>query len=190
MSNRIFPHRGLFQKTVGTLCWLGSVGECCLQLSVCVFSVAPLVTTDRVSLFQVLFCADLKKFQGLKEKPQMKQPKKEEEGERILVCKKTKIKQESNGTVKKSASHKKGKVTVKKERVEWGKQDSDMRWQYLTFAHSWLTERKLIQYQKNIWTHLLSTPCVSWPIQWYCSCCSSLAVASLQQFCSRRLLDR
>ncbi|XP_047438711.1 N-glycosylase/DNA lyase [Mugil cephalus] len=68
----------------------------------------------------VLFCADLKKFQSLKEKPQMKQPKKEEEeeGETISVCKKSKIKRESNGTVKKPASHKKGKMSVKKEMVE------------------------------------------------------------------------
>ncbi|XP_029994908.1 N-glycosylase/DNA lyase [Sphaeramia orbicularis] len=71
----------------------------------------------------VLFCADLKKFQNLKQAPDLKQPKKEEydEGEDAAECKKAKIKTEGNGTVKnrktKSASHKKAKVSVKKEDV-------------------------------------------------------------------------
>ncbi|XP_059189480.1 N-glycosylase/DNA lyase [Centropristis striata] len=66
----------------------------------------------------VLFCADLKKFQKLKEMPHLKRPKKEEnnEDELRVACKKTKIKTEENGTVKnkktKSAHHKKAKTTV------------------------------------------------------------------------------
>ncbi|XP_056239899.1 N-glycosylase/DNA lyase [Seriola aureovittata] len=72
----------------------------------------------------VLFCADLKKFQKLKEIPLM-QPKKEEEDrdeeETRIACKKTKMKVEENQAVKhmktKSACHKKAKMTVKKEKV-------------------------------------------------------------------------
>ncbi|XP_070695606.1 N-glycosylase/DNA lyase [Pempheris klunzingeri] len=66
----------------------------------------------------VLFCADLKKFQKLKEIPHVKQPRKEENGEEDtgVACKKTKIKTEENGTVKdiktKSACRKKAKVSV------------------------------------------------------------------------------
>ncbi|XP_040921621.1 N-glycosylase/DNA lyase [Toxotes jaculatrix] len=49
----------------------------------------------------VLFCADLRKFQKLKEMPHLMQPKKEEEDEEEMrvVCKKTKIKMEENETV-------------------------------------------------------------------------------------------
>ncbi|XP_034445825.1 N-glycosylase/DNA lyase-like [Hippoglossus hippoglossus] len=66
----------------------------------------------------VLFCADLKKFQKLKEM----QPKKEEEDEEEIgeESKKTKIKTQANVAVKrsktKSACHKKAKMSVKKER--------------------------------------------------------------------------
>ncbi|XP_028265667.1 N-glycosylase/DNA lyase isoform X2 [Parambassis ranga] len=64
----------------------------------------------------VLFCADLKKFQSLKE---MMQPKKEEEEEgeeeETAVCKKPK-KAEHNGTVK-TLKPKSAKMTVKKEKV-------------------------------------------------------------------------
>ncbi|XP_078111422.1 N-glycosylase/DNA lyase [Sander vitreus] len=65
----------------------------------------------------VLFCADLKKFQKLKEMPHLKRPKKEENDEEELrvACKKTQIKTEENGTVKnmktKSAHHKKAKTS-------------------------------------------------------------------------------
>lgn len=69
----------------------------------------------------VLFCADLKKFQKLKEMPHLKKPKEEEdaEEERMVACKKTKIKTEENVTVKKnkSACHKRAKKSVKEERV-------------------------------------------------------------------------
>ena len=73
--------------------------------------------TRSIFLFQVLFCADLKKFQKLKEMPLM-QPKKEEEDEEEIGIgsKKTKIKTQENVAVK-SACHKKAKMTVKKERV-------------------------------------------------------------------------
>nr|XP_033484732.1 N-glycosylase/DNA lyase isoform X1 [Epinephelus lanceolatus] len=65
----------------------------------------------------VLFCADLKKFQKLKEMPHLKEPKKEEDGEEEVrpVSKKAKIKKEENGTVKntktKSARHKNAKTS-------------------------------------------------------------------------------
>ncbi|KAM9350533.1 N-glycosylase/DNA lyase [Symphorus nematophorus] len=63
----------------------------------------------------VLFCADLKKFQKLKETPHLKEPKKEENVEEEIF-KKTKIKTETNGTMKtmkaKSARHKKAKMPV------------------------------------------------------------------------------
>ncbi|XP_062283381.1 N-glycosylase/DNA lyase [Scomber scombrus] len=71
----------------------------------------------------VLFCADLKKFQNLKEMLHQKKQKKEEdgEGERMVACKKTKRKTEENGTVKnrktKSACHKSTKKSVKDEKV-------------------------------------------------------------------------
>ncbi|XP_019951961.1 N-glycosylase/DNA lyase isoform X2 [Paralichthys olivaceus] len=70
----------------------------------------------------VLFCADLKKFQKLKEMPLMQPKKEEEEEEEIgIACKKGKIKTEENVAVKraktKSACHKKAKMSVKKERV-------------------------------------------------------------------------
>ncbi|XP_063755787.1 N-glycosylase/DNA lyase [Eleginops maclovinus] len=50
----------------------------------------------------VLFCADLKKFQNLKEMTQLKRPKKEENNEEELTVagKKTKMKTETNETVK------------------------------------------------------------------------------------------
>lgn len=70
-----------------------------------------------------MFCADLKKFQNLKETLHQKKPKKEEddEGERMVACKKTKIKTEENGTVKnrktKSACHKSTKKAVTDEKV-------------------------------------------------------------------------
>lgn len=64
-------------------------------------------------LFQVLFCADLKKFQKLKEMPSAKHLQKEEndKAEIRIVGKKAKIKEEDNKPVKivktKSARHKK-----------------------------------------------------------------------------------
>ncbi|XP_062248824.1 N-glycosylase/DNA lyase [Platichthys flesus] len=70
---------------------------------------------------EVLFCADLKKFQKLKEMPLM-HPKKEEEDEEEIgeESKKTKIKTQANVAVKrsktKSATHKKAKMSVKTER--------------------------------------------------------------------------
>ncbi|XP_010740384.3 N-glycosylase/DNA lyase [Larimichthys crocea] len=66
----------------------------------------------------VLFCADLKKFQKLKEMPDLKQPLKEEKGggKMRVAYKKTKIKTEEDETVKametKSAGRKKAKVSV------------------------------------------------------------------------------
>lgn len=72
----------------------------------------------------VLFCADLKKFQSLKEIAHLTQSKKEEErkDERVVVCKKTKVKREYNESMKnlktKSACHKKAKMSVKTEMVE------------------------------------------------------------------------
>lgn len=66
----------------------------------------------------MLFCADLKKFQKLKEMPDLKQPLKEEKGggEMRVAYKKTKIKTEEDETVKametKSAGRKKAKVSV------------------------------------------------------------------------------
>ncbi|KAF7658334.1 hypothetical protein LDENG_00014090 [Lucifuga dentata] len=64
----------------------------------------------------VMFCADLKNFQKLKEVPYLKQPKEEEEDEEV---KKVNMKKEEKGTVKntknKSASHRKAKVPVKDE---------------------------------------------------------------------------
>ncbi|XP_029291672.1 LOW QUALITY PROTEIN: N-glycosylase/DNA lyase [Cottoperca gobio] len=66
----------------------------------------------------VLFCADLKKFQKLKEMTHLKRPKKEENDEDELSAanEKTKIKKEENGTLKnrktKSAHHKKAKTSV------------------------------------------------------------------------------
>lgn len=64
-------------------------------------------------LFQVLFCADLKKFQNLKEIPSAKPLQKEEndKAQTRIVGKKAKIKEEDNKPVKimktKSARHKK-----------------------------------------------------------------------------------
>ncbi|XP_029910626.1 N-glycosylase/DNA lyase [Myripristis murdjan] len=70
----------------------------------------------------VLFCADLKKFQKLKEMSPLKQWKKEEEEEEVekkTVKKKTKMKMEENVTVKdvkpKSACQRKAKMSVKNE---------------------------------------------------------------------------
>lgn len=65
----------------------------------------------------MLFCADLKKFQKLKEVPHLNQPQKEENEEEMgQACKKTKIKTEENETVKnmktKSACHRKAKMSV------------------------------------------------------------------------------
>lgn len=66
----------------------------------------------------VLFCADLKKFQKLKEVPHLKQPQEEEhgEGETSVVCKKTKMQREKDATVNnmktKLASHKKAKLSA------------------------------------------------------------------------------
>ncbi|XP_071776892.1 N-glycosylase/DNA lyase [Centroberyx gerrardi] len=63
----------------------------------------------------VLFCADLKKFQKLKEIPRLKQE--EEEEEKKVVKKKAKIKIEEGETVKKaktkSACHREAKMSVK-----------------------------------------------------------------------------
>ncbi|XP_070766518.1 N-glycosylase/DNA lyase [Enoplosus armatus] len=66
----------------------------------------------------VLFCADLTKFQKLKEMPRLKQLQKEENGDEAVraPCKKTKMKTEENGPVKntktKSACHKKAKMSA------------------------------------------------------------------------------
>ncbi|KAG7228221.1 hypothetical protein INR49_013384 [Caranx melampygus] len=75
----------------------------------------------------VLFCADLKKFQRLKDTPSLMQPKKEQEDgnedKKRIASKKTKIKVEENETVKHakaqkmSACHKKAKTFVKSEKV-------------------------------------------------------------------------
>ncbi|XP_022045434.1 N-glycosylase/DNA lyase [Acanthochromis polyacanthus] len=69
----------------------------------------------------VLFCADLKKFQSVKERSHVKQAKEEDVEERIATCKKAKMKREYNGTVKnlktEPACHKKAKVSVKREKV-------------------------------------------------------------------------
>ncbi|XP_071387786.1 N-glycosylase/DNA lyase isoform X2 [Centroberyx affinis] len=63
----------------------------------------------------VLFCADLKKFQKLKEMPRLKQEQQEEE--KKVVKKKAKIKIEEGETVKKaktkSACHREAKMSVK-----------------------------------------------------------------------------
>nr|XP_046251790.1 N-glycosylase/DNA lyase [Scatophagus argus] len=66
----------------------------------------------------VLFCADLKKFQQLKEIPHLKQLQKEENDEE-QICKKTKMKTEENKTAKKTKStcHKKTRTSVKNEKV-------------------------------------------------------------------------
>ncbi|XP_030278144.1 N-glycosylase/DNA lyase [Sparus aurata] len=66
----------------------------------------------------VLFCADLKKFQKLKEMSHLRQPQKEEDvkEEMVVACEKTKIKTEEDKTVKniktKAARHKKAKSSV------------------------------------------------------------------------------
>lgn len=127
MSNVIFLHRGFFPKTVGSLCWLGAVGEfsfsICPRASVTSLTVYLSLTTECVYLFQVLFCADLKKFQKLKEVPHLKQPQEEEhgEGETSVVCKKTKMQREKDATVNnmktKLASHKKAKLSAQNERM-------------------------------------------------------------------------
>ncbi|KAM3617127.1 uncharacterized protein V6R79_002531 [Siganus canaliculatus] len=62
----------------------------------------------------VLFCADLKKFQKLREVPHLKTPKKEETCEEEIRAASKKIKSEGNDTVKtikaKSTYHKKAKI--------------------------------------------------------------------------------
>lgn len=58
----------------------------------------------------VLFCADLKKFQKLKEAPQLKEEENCEEAKRV-VGKKMKIKTETNGTLKETKT-KKSKMSV------------------------------------------------------------------------------
>ncbi|XP_061687669.1 N-glycosylase/DNA lyase [Syngnathoides biaculeatus] len=62
----------------------------------------------------VLFCADLKKFQKMKETPCLKRAKKESDNLSLVTCKKPNIKTGKNGTVKpskpKSASQKMGKA--------------------------------------------------------------------------------
>lgn len=67
----------------------------------------------------VLFCADLKKFQSLKETAHVKLPKNEEDDKEQL--KKTKVKRELEGngtkTETKSGCQKKSKLSVKKEKV-------------------------------------------------------------------------
>ncbi|XP_061635061.1 N-glycosylase/DNA lyase isoform X1 [Phyllopteryx taeniolatus] len=69
----------------------------------------------------VLFCADLKKFQKMKETPHLKRAKKESDSVSMVTCKKPNINTVKKGTVKKrkpkSASQKMGKVSVKEERV-------------------------------------------------------------------------
>lgn len=66
----------------------------------------------------MLFCADLKKFQKLKDMSHLKQPQKEEDikEEMVVACEKTKIKTEENKPVKniktKAARHKKAKSSV------------------------------------------------------------------------------
>lgn len=82
-------HRGLFQVTVGSICRMGSVGECCPLLFP-----FELCHNHRVLLFQVLFCSDLKKFQKLKEPSHLKQSCKMEDTEAEMREKKTLIKTE------------------------------------------------------------------------------------------------
>ncbi|KAM9855804.1 N-glycosylase/DNA lyase [Aulostomus maculatus] len=64
----------------------------------------------------VVFCADLKKFQKLKDLPNVKRPKTEEgsEDEWRVACKKTKVKTQMN---MKSRCKRKSKMPVKEERV-------------------------------------------------------------------------
>lgn len=72
--------------------------------------------TQCVCLFQVLFCADLKKFQNLKEMSLPKKPQKEGTGgaEMRAACRKTKMKKEENdpGKIMKTKSAKKAKMSV------------------------------------------------------------------------------
>ncbi|XP_049609654.1 N-glycosylase/DNA lyase isoform X2 [Syngnathus scovelli] len=64
----------------------------------------------------VLFCADLKKFQKLKETPHLKRPKEESDTESVGTCKRANMKTVKNRKLK-SASEKKGKMSVKEEQV-------------------------------------------------------------------------
>ncbi|XP_061760233.1 N-glycosylase/DNA lyase isoform X2 [Nerophis ophidion] len=54
----------------------------------------------------VLFCADLKKFQKLKERPNLKKPKNESDGENMVICKKPNIKTGKKATVVKQKLNK------------------------------------------------------------------------------------
>ncbi|XP_061909599.1 N-glycosylase/DNA lyase-like isoform X1 [Entelurus aequoreus] len=54
----------------------------------------------------VLFCADLKKFQKLKERPNLKRPKNESDGEIMVTCKKPNNKTVKNATVVKQKLNK------------------------------------------------------------------------------------
>ena len=101
--------------------WAQSVSVIVEYLSTCFCHASyglSAITTECFHLFQVLFCADLKKFQKLKEMSLSKQPQKEEhvKEEMVVACEKTKIKTEENKTVKdiktKAARHKKAKSSV------------------------------------------------------------------------------
>lgn len=68
-----------------------------------------------------MFCADLKKFQKLKETPHLKRAKEESDNESTLTSKRANIKTVKNGPVKnrkpKSACQQKGIVSLKDEEV-------------------------------------------------------------------------
>lgn len=86
----------------------------CPCISVTTLNILSAIITACLYLFQVLFCADLKKFQKLKEMPRLKQPQKEENGDAAIrvACKKTKIKTEESEPVKIMKCHKKAKMSV------------------------------------------------------------------------------
>lgn len=92
--------------------WAQSVSCNTLSLPV-LFSFDICCSHYAVICFQVLFCADLKKFQKLKERPDTNHLQKEEndKAEIRIAGKKTKIKEEDNKPIKimktKSARHKK-----------------------------------------------------------------------------------
>jgi len=94
-SNVIFLHRRLLQTPVGSSCRLGPIGERRL-----VSRVLPSATSSP-GLFplQVLFCADLKKFQKLKEtsRPKKKEEEEEEEAEKEKEKKEEEEEEEEEG---------------------------------------------------------------------------------------------
>ncbi|XP_061591882.1 N-glycosylase/DNA lyase [Cololabis saira] len=63
----------------------------------------------------VLFCADLKKFQSIKETARLKQPKKEAEDEKMTV--KRELDGDGTNIKTKSARQKKARISVKKEKL-------------------------------------------------------------------------